>query len=425
MKRGIKFLAFICMILISAAFSYRMSKEKIRMSLADGYAYGMVYKGQTEAVAICEDEDNNIYEAAKDRIIKIGTDGIEECIMRDSRMNILSIAYCNERLYFISGNFLYELKIIDKSMKMLMNNIPSVGSDKECRLLVSGERLYIAIGSVSDSGIASKGDTYDVLPADVVLSGVNYGNTGAFVPYGTLTAKKQIIKGGFPGNASVIYYDLKSGNKGLYAWGLKNVTGLDSDSKGLIFACEEGMKASGARPVYGDTDYIYTIEEGVWYGWPDFSGGDPVNSSKFSEKNLEKTKMILEKHPGNNPPAPFFQSSTLSGLRGLAVDKNGDVFPKDSIVFFDKHAKKVFTLSKEGILSSYISVKGNVEINDIKISSEGILLLEKNQGSIYKIYKSNGSSAYFSKKLSIIVLTMLFMFIISIVVRYRITKEVK
>lgn len=77
----------------------------------------------------------------------------------------------------------------------------------------------------------------------------------------------------FPGNASLIKLTLSNNNIETFAWGLRNINGMNVNSEGKIFAVVGGMEDRGLRPVKGDYDYIYEIQEGKWYGWPDYSGG--------------------------------------------------------------------------------------------------------------------------------------------------------
>ena len=77
-------------------------------------------------------------------------------------------------------------------------------------------------------------------------------------------------------NASILRYDLNSKEFITYATGIRNVEGLAVNSIGKLTAIVGGMEDNGVRSVKDDVDYIYDIKEKAWYGWPDFSGGDPM-----------------------------------------------------------------------------------------------------------------------------------------------------
>ncbi|WP_238882304.1 PQQ-dependent sugar dehydrogenase [Clostridium sp. YIM B02551] len=432
MKRFITLILLACVISVGTFFIYKISREKVKLSVSNGYEYKIIAKGQQGAKAICEDENNNIYIAFKSAIKIINEDGNEKQLYEDSSLDIYSIVYKDGKLYFVSGSSLMELEIESKKVETLMNNLPNTGEYNESKLVLKDNKIYVTIGAATNSGVVSDDELvkdagiYDKTPLDITLSGINYDQTGAFAKYGTETKKNEVVKGVFPGNASIIYYDLSNKNKRLYAWGIRNIEGIDFNSKGEIYAVVGGMEPVKPRPIYGDVDYVYKIEKDMWYGWPDFSGGDSVDSSRFGDKDSEKTQLLLSIHPSKNPPAPFFQSKNLSSLTALAIDKNEIIFPKDSIIFFDKKENKVFTLSKEGVLNSYISLKGNGEINDIKVDNTGVIMLEKNQGTIFQVFKENNQNAIsFSKKLLMTITFILLIFIVTIIIKLKLTKEVK
>ncbi|MNN30792.1 hypothetical protein D3C81_1444520 [compost metagenome] len=185
------------------------------------------------------------------------------------------------------------------------------------------------------------------------------------------------------------------------------------------------MENRGLRPIKSDVDYIYNIKKGYWYGWPDYSGGDPVNSARFNEAESEKTTFLLDKHPTVNPEAPFYQSERIDSLQALTIDKQGDFSSENAILFFDKNEKRLFSLTKDRISSSLVNIKGNGEIIDIEKFKDRIFMLEKNEGIIYEVYKENKLINTFSQRLLISIISILLIFIITIIIKVNLTKEVK
>ena len=66
------------------------------------------------------------------------------------------------------------------------------------------------------------------------------------------------------------------------------------------------MEDSGVRAVKDDVDYIYDIKERAWYGWPDFSGGDPITSPRFSD-GTNKLSFVIANHPTEVTLGPRYQ----------------------------------------------------------------------------------------------------------------------
>lgn len=176
------------------------------------------------------------------------------------------------------------------------------------------------------------------------------------------------------------------------AWGIRNVTGMDFTSEGKLIAATGGMEDRGVRPVKGDTDYIYEIKRNTWYGWPDYSGGDPVTSPKFKGKANSMLQFVLENHPTTNPPAPLYQHKTLSSIKSLAVDNNGNLSAKNAMYFYDISNKILYKFNGAGAIEEEVKFnKGDV--CSLKFYEKGLLILDGEEGYLYSIEKGNINNA--------------------------------
>jgi glucose/arabinose dehydrogenase len=98
--------------------------------------------------------------------------------------------------------------------------------------------------------------------------------TGAYVPFGTTTEPGQVIEGVQKCGGSILAFDPDNaeGTIEMFAWGFRNLIGLTFDERtGQMYAAQNGYDIRGARPVQDEGDPVYRIEEGTWYGVPDFS----------------------------------------------------------------------------------------------------------------------------------------------------------
>lgn len=166
--------------------------------------------------------------------------------------------------------------------------------------------MYIAIGLAGNSGVMDP----SVAPfvkrnpgtrpnpcQDIVLVGKNFKTedfrtedesdsvlTGAYVPFGTETQEGQVIKGVTLCGGSILKFDPANPMATIqtHAWGFRNLIGLSWDSKGNMYAAENGYDVRGARPVNDQIDASLRIKEGTWYGVPDFSAGrEPLTDDNF------------------------------------------------------------------------------------------------------------------------------------------------
>jgi len=358
--------------------------------------YSLKYKGLKDAVDFTSDEKGNYFIAYKDKIQLITATGKSNYIFNEVGLNIKSLAYKDSKLYFSSGTKILSYNLISKKIETLIKDLPNFGDYKDSIIRINGNNIYVTIGAATNSGVVGDDNlwlkdnryTCDIPPFDITLKGLNYGNgnNSAFSIYGTKAIKGQIISGHFPGNSSILVYNINSKQLNTYSYGIRNIKGMDFNSQGMIIASVGGMENRGLRPVKGDCDYIYKIEKGVWYGWPDYSGGDPVTSPRFKGKNNQAISFVSENHPTTNPPAPIYQHKSLNTLSQIAVDKNGNIETKNSTFFFDIGCKTVFNLNTSGIIDEVLSFNEG-SINSMKFINNNLIIMDSSRGLLYSVVK--------------------------------------
>ena len=84
------------------------------------------------------------------------------------------------------------------------------------------------------------------------------------------------------------------------------------------------MENIGDRPINRDFDYLYKIEKGKWYGWPDYSGGDLISSPRF--KDNEKKSRIILNPPNKTVAPPMYQFSDAVSNTHLLFTYKGNNF---------------------------------------------------------------------------------------------------
>ncbi len=360
------------------------------------------YKGLKSAVDFTVDQKGNYYIAYKDKIQIIENSGKSYYLLKNNNLNIYSIEYFNNKLYFSSDTKIYCYNINNNKMFDLVKDIPNYGDYKNSIIKIRGNYLYITVGAATNSGVVGDDNkwvsenpyTHDISPKDITLKGLNFGEfkTGAYQNYKTKSINGQIIPEHFPGNSSVLIYNLSTGNMETLAWGIRNITGMDFNSEGKLIAAVSGMENRGLRPVKGDTDYIYEIRKGVWYGWPDYSGGDPISSPKFKGKGNSKLQFILENHPTTNPPAPMYQHKTLNSIKSLSVDNSGVLGIKNAMYFYDKVNKGLYRFDGVGNIKEEAKFSRNSDIFSLKFYEKSLLLLDEKEGYLYSIEKGTISN---------------------------------
>ena len=402
MRKNAKLIVIISiLIILGGSYIKKFFDDKYKVTLADKDKYWEIkYKGLGSSKDFAVDLKGNYYIAYKDRIQFISVSGQSYKLLGDDNFSISSLEFINNKLYFASNDSVFSYDLKTRVLEELINNLPNFGDYKDSVMKLNGEDLYISIGAATNSGVVGpdnewvKTNTYshDISPFNIIINGLKFGdeNTGAFVPYRTKNIQSQIIPGHFPGNASIIKINLKNKKSENFAWGIRNVKGMDFDSKGKLYASVGGMEDRGLRPIQYDYDYLFEIKKNQWYGWPDYSGGDPINSPRF---NRIKDDFIIQKQPTVNPPAPIYQNKYLSSLGTLVVDKKNDFGNQDSIFFYDQKPNSISELTKEGNSQKKIGLNSKSYISSIKFYNGSLILLDSKAGVIIQVSRLNIKTA--------------------------------
>ena len=297
------------------------------IELAPGYMIEKVAQGMDRPTSVTWDDQGNMYvvEAGNDflpvrdtpmRIMKVSKDGVRTQVVDLSRSGIkpaiVGLVWHQGYFYFthraadatgavsrvsMNGNVELVFKgIIDSQAEHQINDI-RVGPDG---------MMYVAVGLAGNAGVVDPSiaplvklnPRLEPRPCqDIVLVGRNFKSrdirtankrdsvlTGAFVPFGVETHPGQVIKGVTLCGGSILKFDPNNAMATMttHAWGFRNLIGLAWDSKGNMYAAENGYDVRGSRPVNDVIDASLRIHEGMWYGVPDFSAGrEPLTLEKF------------------------------------------------------------------------------------------------------------------------------------------------
>ncbi len=222
-------------------------------------------------------------------------------------------------------------------------------------------RLYFAVGSATNAGVVGQDnvdrgwvkrtpEVHDIPCRDVTLRGTNFTipnpltpedehdliTTGAFRPFGKTTARLQTIAGEVPCTGAVLRTTPDGTGMELVAWGLRYPAGLAFGPDGGLYATMQGFEDRGSRPITGDRDYLYRIEQGRWYGWPDFAGGRSVTEEEFQKPSMPAPVLLAD--APEQPPLPVATFPHGSGAAGL-------IFPPEA---FGLRGEALVTLSRSG-----------------------------------------------------------------------------
>lgn len=424
MKRFLKFIIFSVIIVVLAFGLYKFSNQYKMNILKNNISWSVECKNCKNAIAFDKDDKKNTYVAYDNYIKVIKEDGREEVLLQSKSFEIENIIFYNNKFYFISKSNLYEYDLKNKNLKSILENIPCEGKYLDRNLIMKDSKLLLSIGSATNSGIVSydnnyaKGNIpYDKSAVDITLNGINYGKdkTGGFMPYGNSSENGQKIRAENLPNSCVIEINLENNKISLYATGIRNIKGWDLDNEGKLIGIVGGMENLGERPVNRDFDYLYKIDKGKWYGWPDFSGGDPISSPRF--KGEKSISPLIANPPNKIVSSPIYQYSDVGCIRYLVIDKEGKILDKNTKIYFDGKENTIGAITQDNIKFDLLKLRDESKIRGIRYSEGDVFILDSGIGCIYKL-QSNDSNFKFNLPASVYIFIGVLLFIlISLVIR--------
>jgi glucose/arabinose dehydrogenase len=281
------------------------------------------------------------------------------------------------------------------NMTALIENLPGKGDHHTNGPIVTNGYVYFGQGTATNSGVVGEDNAqfgwlerhpgfHDIPCKDIVLRGKNYetnnvltddpddkATTGAFVPFNTKTDEGQTIKGSVPCSGAVMRISPDGGEPELVAWGFRNPFGM-AVHDGKLFVVENGFDDRGSRPVWGTGDILWEVKENQWYGWPDYSGQEPLDHHGYKVPGKGKVELLLKEHP-DEPPKPVavlgvhsssngmdFSTSDDFGYKGKAfIAQLGDMAPNVGKVLGPVGFKVVMVDVEQGVVQDFAVNKGN------------------------------------------------------------------
>lgn len=281
------------------------------------------------------------------KLLKILPNGETETVITGQKNGPWNgVTYHEGYFYIAEGGQLEGGRILKVSeegeVEFLVENLPGFGDHHTNGPVVRDGYVYFGQGTATNSAVVGEDNAdfgwlkrfpefHDIPCKDVTVKGINYFSsnsltadpddqalTGPYSAFNTQVEQNQVIKGSIPCTGAIMRVPLNGGDAELVAWGLRNPYGLALSADNELYITENSYDVRGSRPVWGTGDVLWKIEEGMWYGWPDFNGGIPIHV--FELPGGEKPRQILADHP-NEPPRPVAKLGVHSSSNGIVIAK--------------------------------------------------------------------------------------------------------
>lgn len=239
---------------------------------------------------------------------------------------LTGINYYKGDIYVSHRGFITTIKP-DGTMTDIVSGLPSWGDHHNNQVIFGpDDKMYFGQGTATNSGVVGEDNAswvkhfpffHDYPGQNIVLAGQNYkspnflipkenapASTGAYSPFNVPASPGTTVRGIVPANGSIVRANPDGSNLELVAWGLRNPFRMRFNCFGRLFCTNHGADVRGSRPLDNCPDEFQLIMPGVWYGWPDYSGGLPVTLPMFKPEGLPAPSFLLSSHP-MTPPMPF------------------------------------------------------------------------------------------------------------------------
>jgi glucose/arabinose dehydrogenase len=325
-----------------------------------GYRVERVASGLTFPVGAAVDDRGQLYvvesgyaygeDFTEPRLLRIEADGRATPIARGGKGGPWTgVAFRGGNFYVADGNVLEGGRLLrisaDGRIEPIVTGLPSFGDHHTNGPVIGPDGwIYFSQGTATNSGIVGEDnlkfgwlkrhpDFHDVPGQDVTLTGESIETddllhpgsgrkvrTGPFLPFGTAAQAGQVIKGAVKSSGSVLRVREAGGEPELIAWGFRNPFGLAFGADGTLFVTENGFDDRGSRPAWGTPDFLWKVERGRWYGWPDYAGGQPLTDHAFHPPGKPQPKMLLTQMPA--PPRPIAKFPVHSSADGFDFSRS-------------------------------------------------------------------------------------------------------
>lgn len=327
-------------------FTRQLNPDDIR--LERGYQIEVFAEGLNIPTSMQFTENGDLFIAKSGYItgeaeIYILRDGQIELFAGDFRVPMIGINYRDGNL-FVSNNTAITVLRRNGSRQDLITGLPSYGDYSNSRVSFGNDgKMYFGVGSATNSGVVGNDNlwlvnhaTFHDYPGSyIMLNGLNFPTpnilgstdeivyTGAFSEYGVASQPFEVKKGITKATGSILRANPDGTDLELVAWGLRSISYLRFDYSNRLFACNNGYDVRGSRPIANAPDEFWVINEGTWYGFPDFSGGEPITLPRFQPEGISQPQFLLYNHP-NVPPRPYALFPPESNILGFDINQKTD-----------------------------------------------------------------------------------------------------
>ena len=292
--------------------------------------------------------------------------------------------------------------------RTIINGLPSWGFFHNNKVIFGPDgKMYFFLSTQGNAGpidehwmlvinAFNKPEAHEVPCEDVELTGQNFPVpvedpntpgvsdqklTGVYVPLGTETTEGQVIEGEVPCNGAFFRANPDGTGLELFAWGLRSDFGYRFSPAGRLVATQNSGNPIPPREIWLDWEPIYEVQEGAWYGWPDFYSSIPITDDRFKAKSELQHEFVMSEATRKRllkdqdaPPEPLARLAPHSVAVGMVFGREEWGMDPENEILVAEFGTIVVAQATEDILPGYRVQKVNLETgeaSDFLINTSG------------------------------------------------------
>ncbi|HWC10641.1 MAG TPA: hypothetical protein VG455_05400 [Acidimicrobiales bacterium] len=323
------------------------------ISVPDGFEIEAVVEGLDAPTMVAFDDQDRMLVAESgylgggdSRVTRVERDGTKTVLAGGEAFGreqpVTAVAFHDGEVYVVHAGTVSTIEA-DGRLRTVISGLPGQGDHQANQLVFADGFVYLSMGTVTNSAVVGPDNQlfgwlgrpelrqlHDVPCRDVTLTDATFESdnvfdegpdrvrTSPYAAFGTALPAGTTVNGDARCNGAVLRARPDGSELEMVAWGLRNPYGLQMGPDGSLYVTDHGFDSRGTRPIENAPDCFFRIEEGAWYGFPDFACGVPVTDSRFKPKDRPQPGFVIGNHPTEAPPRAVAEFDPHAATNGFA-----------------------------------------------------------------------------------------------------------